>query len=207
MRTHAQISIAALTICVCALALAARGEMIAENPTTAQYLAGYPAIGQKVLTASIGGPWNQLTFNVHRSITHFAGEPFAFETLYLLSQEYLGWPSNLSAVTPGYIAHTSVIQAAGDGSEWAFAPEITLQPNQTYWFYTDKLSPTILLSFTQNTYAGGTAYYAFTATDNYLIDTATDMAFQLKGVPEPGTGILFVLAVAIAVRRKPQGAA
>ncbi|MBP7276486.1 MAG: PEP-CTERM sorting domain-containing protein, partial [Kiritimatiellae bacterium] len=47
----------------------------------------------------------------------------------------------------------------------------------------------------------GGAYHAFPATGNYLRDDTMDMAFQLKGIPEPATGALLAMAGAIVLRR------
>jgi hypothetical protein len=104
--------------------------------------------GQSVVTPA-GGPFNNLRFNWYT----FSGAPTAFGTLYLLSQEYLGLPGDLSPSTPGFIARSETIV----DNQYRFAPGVSVTGGVQYWFYTDTKA-SFVTSFFGSTYGGGDLY-------------------------------------------------
>jgi hypothetical protein len=150
-------------------------------------------IGQSI-TTPIGDSWDNLSFNFF-SDTSGGTTPSAAGTLFLLSSEYLGTPSDLSSLTTGFIAQSTSIV----GNKYFFDPGVTILGGTQYFFYTNAL---VLVSGSNvDQYIGGNAYIAPGAGSNYA-PFAGDANFQLEGtvaastVPEPasmllvGTGLL-----------------
>jgi hypothetical protein len=126
-------------------------------------------IGQSLATPA-GGPWHNL------AISFFNGEssktPTVSGTAFLLNQEYLGIPANLSSSTPGFLAASTGIVAG----QYAFAPGVTVQPNTTYWVY-EKIP---LGSITRETVLLGTNPYHFAYIN--VVESEPDTAiFRLSG--------------------------
>lgn len=104
--------------------------------------------GQSVLTPA-GGPWTNITFCFAGSGEYAEFEdpgcfadfsmdpryPFQPGGLFVLTQEYLGAPVDLSPATPGFLAVSSTIV---DG-RWIFGSELKLAPLTVYYFYTDSV--------------------------------------------------------------------
>jgi hypothetical protein len=115
-------------LCLLVLALLSFGVSagtISEFGEGTGILVGEYHFGQMVVTPS-GGPWDDISFSM--------GSGYFFDPgrLYLLSQEYLGLPSNLASA-PGLLATSiSTTQFA-----WIFDSSVILQPNTTYYFYED----------------------------------------------------------------------
>jgi hypothetical protein len=115
-------------LCLLVLALVSFGVSagtISEFGGGTGILVGEYHFGQMVVTPS-GGPWDDISFSM--------GSGYFFDPgrLYLLSQEYLGLPSNLASA-PGLLATSiSTTQFA-----WIFDSSVILQPNTTYYFYED----------------------------------------------------------------------
>lgn len=169
--------------------------IIAENvPAPPDSAGSVETLGQRLITPS-GGPWNQITFNFY---LYYAvpggGNPFATNTLFLLTQEYVGFSSNLSSGTSGYVAQSSGIQAEDGGYEWTFPIDTTLDPDTEYWFYMGG-SPGAVLGISTNTYADGYRYYEWAGLP-YQGFSSQDMRFQLEGalIPEPATGAVITAA-------------
>ena len=157
-----------------------------------------------------GGPWNNLTFNFF-SETAAANVPYAAGTLYLLSSNYTGLPTGLSAVTaPQLIASTSNINAAG---EWVFAPSQTVSAGTQYYVFEGTLLPSTISGL--GTGGGGVG---FTGSENvyYTVDPAIAFAplglavnydfsgtvVTTSGTPEPTTLLLMAPALLLVLRRR-----
>ena len=112
-------------------------------------------VGQSVTVA--GGPFNNIRFNWHRFNVP-PRTPIVFGTLYLLTQEYLGSPRELSPATPGFLARSARIE----NEQYIFDANVTLMPGAKYWFYTDLpgVEFTITFSSTSDAYRGGDYYNA-----------------------------------------------
>jgi hypothetical protein len=158
--------------------------------------AGTAALGQS-LTTPIGGPWNNLTFNwFDTGGTPNAGvpNPIATGTLFLLNQEYLGTPGALSAATPGYIGQSQII--AG-GMYW-FSSSLIIQPNTTYFFYTNQTVPN---NSGDGDVIAGSAYGDIGSGGTYVSFNGIDARFRLQGsvIPEPSGMLLIVMALAVGL--------
>lgn len=123
-----------------------------------------------------------------------AGTPVAFGTLYLLTQEYLGLPSDLSTSTPGFVARS---EGLADG-EYVFPARAMMTAGRQYWFYSDTRGR-FTYSFNKDIYAGGDLYVTGMSTlpfrksqaswlllpsGEYLKPapgTSTDANFRLRG--------------------------
>jgi hypothetical protein len=64
---------------------------------------GGPALGVE----TSGGPWDDVTFNFYSNVPPTI--PAAIVTAFLLDEEYLGTPSNLSSSIPGFLAESTEI--------------------------------------------------------------------------------------------------
>ena len=171
--------------------------------------------GQSLETGS-GGSWTDITFNFYNADS--PPDSVASGTLYLLSQEYLGQPVNLSTGTSGYISHTSTTQAEGSGNEWVFS-EVTLESETQYWFYATS-SQSIVVNGSNDDGIGGQYYEANSPTLAFAATTETEDAnFELEGtasseaIPEPGSMLISGIAgigmawSAVRRRRRRQAAA
>jgi hypothetical protein len=155
-------------------------------------------------TVPAGTPYNQLTFSWISSdqVTQLAAG-----NLFLLTQEYLSSPSNLSAATPGFVAESVGVAS----NAYVFHPSVTIQPLTQYWVYMGDDSSLAGGGYTfSNPFAGGQAYEQFNSPfDNYFNNGATlDFNFILSGqpVPEPASLIAVVYLVAmlgLGIRWRP----
>jgi hypothetical protein len=166
---------------------------------------GTIALGQS-LTTPAGGPWNNLTFNWFNTggaPNPGTPNPIAVGTLFLLSQEYLGTPGALNAATAGYIAQSQNI-ASG---MYVFGPGATIQPNTTYFFYTNQTVPN---NSGDGDVIPGSAYGNVGSGGTYVkLPGGTlggvDARFRLQGsvVPEPHAGLLaMAISLAALARRR-----
>jgi hypothetical protein len=159
--------------------------------------------GQSVTTSNNPLPWNNITFNWFSDITTpdklAVTDPTAFGTLFLLSQEYLGTPDDLSPATSGFLAQSQSIS----GGQYIFDPGVTLQPNTEYFFYTNA-SGTI--SGSPDGYPGGKAYFANGSSFNFFFDIddgGSDNSFRLSGTPIPTPALLpGLIGMGVATFRK-----
>ncbi len=104
--------------------------------------------GQSV-TIPAGPGYASLKFNWYT----FQGASVAFGTLYLLKQEYLGIPGDLSPSTPGFVAKSDAIV---DG-QYVFPASAKIDGGTRYWFYTDTQG-SFAGSFDTDIYPGGDLY-------------------------------------------------
>ena len=106
----------------------------------------------------------------------------------MLNQEYLGTPAALTAATAGYIAQSQFIA----NGVYVFAPSVTIQPNTTYFFYTNQ---TVLNNSGDGNVIPGSAYAGLGSGGAYIIaPEGADARFRLQGeVPEPHAGLLAIL--------------
>jgi hypothetical protein len=146
-------------------------------------LSGY--WGETVTTIA-GGPWDALALNFYAS----SGAPEAVGDVYLLSQQYLGTPSNLSSSTPGFIA-----EGTASGGFYDFANGVTVLGGTEYWVYTDAaLILTGDAVGNEYYYDGGGATSAFNAFPGRDINYT--LTGSLVTTPEPGTSSLLLIGVA-----------
>jgi hypothetical protein len=192
------IAIAALTLGLVSAAPAARADIITQD------LAGTGNsgpelffIGQSLVTPA-GGPWHDLTFNFFSNVP--ATTPTAVGTAFLLSQEYLGTPANLSSSTPGYLASSTGIVAG----RYVFAPGVTVQPNTTYWVYENAEISSISGN---NTVSAFHDYFSGSATSNFAGFSPSEN-FRLSGdvvtsaVPAPPAVVLVGLGAGCVVLKR-----
>lgn len=110
----------------------------------------------------------------------------AFGTLYILSQEYLGRPADLSASTPGFIAKSD----SNDGQQYFFPPAVTLAGGAEYWVYADT-SGAYVESFSVSSYVDGDNYVTGQGTSPLPFRKNAASSLLLPGggfqVPPPGT--------------------
>jgi hypothetical protein len=187
---------------IAAWQLSAGPVTIAQDITPGGFLSPSWYFGETLQTPA-GGPWNTLTFNFFSALSPTSGlptTPAAAGTLYLLSSEYLGAPSDLSSSVPGYIASTSTVS----GGVWDFASSLTAAANTQYWVY-----DTTALAIAGATTAGG-YYYSdeFGDTFNGPV-TSGDLNFNFSGTvvttsgtPEPTTLLLMAPALLLVLRRR-----
>lgn len=139
-----------------------------------------------------GHGWHNITFNWIAPDSSAA----AFGTLFVLTQEYLGTPADLSSSTPGFLGASIGIS----GGAYDFAYGVKLLPSTTYWFYSNAEIPTgaITGGF------GGDLYYAPTGADTFTLFSGAGPAnFVLTGVtPEPATISLLGLGIALAALKR-----
>jgi hypothetical protein len=109
--------------------------------------------------------------------------PVAYGTLYLLSQEYLGPPTDLGPSTPGFIARSESIE---DG-HYVFPASAKVEGGKKYWFYADTRGQ-YAGSFNTDIYAGGDGYVA---TMPHLAFRKCQASWKWNGsgydIPPPGT--------------------
>jgi len=169
--------------------------------------------GQSLTTGS-GGSWSDITFNFYDAEN--PANSVANGTLYLLSQEYTGTPTNLGTGTSGYISHTSTTQAEGNGDEWVFSG-VTLESSTQYWFYATG-SQSIVVNGNDDAGIGGQWYQAPNSGQPFAANSTMDANFELEGtaaseaIPEPGSLLIGGIAgigmawSAVRRRRRRQGA-
>ena len=157
--------------------------------------------GQSLVTPA-GGPWHDLTFNFFSNEAPSATTPTAAGTAFLLSQEYLGTPANLNSSTPGFLAASTGIVAG----KYTFAPDVTVQPNKTYWVYENSEIPIV----SGGNFVSGTVHSYFSnGVSNFQTEEDFDSNnFRLSGdvvtstVPAPPAIVLVGLgAGCVALRR------
>lgn len=210
-RQNLRLALALFLFAVCNYDVAFGQSVIASLNTPGQGAGGgaSPFFGQSVTTPD--GLFNNLTFNFYENAvennTFVQGNAYAQGSLYLLSEEYLGSPNQLSASTTGFLASTTTLSPEGNGFEWVFQSDITLEPSTQYFFYNNTTQTSSRgLSFSPggNSYADGFRYFS-SANGNYTNDFSADNHFELSGtsVPEPtACTAMLLLCTAICVRRR-----
>jgi hypothetical protein len=179
---------ATLVLVVLTLALttaSAHADIITQNIGGTALASGF-IFGQSITTPA-GGPWHDLTLNFFSD--NPPTMPTAAGTAFLLKQEYLGTPGNLSSA-PGLLAQTRNIV----GGQWVFAPDVTVQPNTMYWIYED--TP-ISVTSGGNVITGGHLYFNSASGSLQATTLSNDFRFSwdvvLAMTPEPSTFALFGL--------------
>jgi hypothetical protein len=162
----------------------ARADIITQN--TAGTTGANTFFPGQSLTTPGGGPWDHITFNFFSDVP--ATTPTAAGTLFLLSQEYLGTPADLSSSTPGFLAQSQSIS----GGMYIFDPSIALQPNTQYFFYANAS----FLNSGGNTVPGGNVYFTFSATSPF-VGSNVSSNHRLSGTPahEPSGAILASIGI------------
>ena len=146
--------------------------------------------GQSFTTPS-GGPWDDITFNFLSGTT-----PVASGTAFLLDEQYLGTPSNLSSATPGFLGESTGIT----GGKYVFLTTLELQPGVQYFVYEN----TLILGSTLsggNTIVGGQLYFSTSTSIDFATDAGLSLNFTVSGdvvsavVPEPSPLTVLVAAL------------
>jgi hypothetical protein len=144
-------------------------------------------LGESFTTPSSGGPWNNITFNFFSDVP--ATTPVAAGTAFLLDQQYLGTPSNLSSSTPGFLgASTGIIGGMHD-----FAAALVLNPGVQYFVYENALIPPVTGG---NFFAGAQLYVAADALSDFAPMAPAN--FSVSGtvvsavVPEPASLVVLL---------------
>jgi hypothetical protein len=199
MRTARNTAVAAALTMVCAASgvQPARAETIAEFLVVTGTVTGFP--GQSLITAA-GGPFNNIGFNFFN-----IGAPVAGGTLFVLTQEYLGTPSDLSAATPGFLAQSTGVSAGF----YTFSSAVTLQGNTQYFVYANQsLTLNGAGNPTVDPYTGGQFYTASQSGIPFatIASGFNDADFRLTGTavaaPEPSAVALLALPLVGMVIRK-----
>jgi len=156
----------------------ARANTIAENTGgNSTNAPGY--FGQSFTTVTVS-PESNVAFNFFSDFS--ATTPYALGAGFLLSMQYTGTPSALSASTPGFLG-----QATASGGFYTFNPSLTLLPSTQYFFYENALIPVGAITG-GNVYAGGQDYYAVSASSNFAVGTLSTnfrvTGSVVSGVPD-----------------------
>ena len=147
-----------------------------------------PEFWGETVTTIAGGPWDALALNFFAP----SGAPEAVGDVFLLSQQYLGTPSNLSSSTPGFIA-----AGTASGGFYDFANGVTALGGTEYWAYTDAA---LQLTGRSGLTAGTESYFTSSATSDFVGRPELAINYTLTGslvqTPEPGTSSLLLIGVA-----------
>ena len=187
---HRTVLAVAVLICASAITTLSQADVIIVSNVAGSQLSVTSLYPGQSLTTPSGGPWDHLIF----SWLNLDGSRQAFGHLYLLSHEYTGLPSNLSASTPGFIAEATTITA----DEYVFQVDVTVQQETQFWFYAD--TEGYFRGRDLSDYSGGTGYVAGNPSQPFptsFYSYAGDADFFLKGspVPEPATFVLLGTAL------------
>jgi len=162
----------------------ASASVIVKN--TAGTLLILPAmIGESFTMPSPGGPWDDITFNFFSDVP--ATTPVSLGTAYLLNQEYLGTPADLSFSTPGLLGASTGVT----GGMYVFPTALVLDSGTQYFVYENVESP----GSGGNIIAGGNSY--FSGGGDFMPEgPALNFALSGTAVPEPSS--LIVLASSLS---------
>ena len=166
------------------------GGVIVQNTGGPSFGIDIAFLGQSFTTPS-GGPWDDVTFNFYSNVPPTT--PTAAGTAFLLSQEYLGTPSNLSSSTPGFLGESTGIT----GGMYVFPTALELDPGAEYFVYENGALPAHTGG---NSISGGQEYFTTSAGGNFVAQ-GRSANFTVSGdvvsaaVPEPSP--LMVLASAL----------
>jgi hypothetical protein len=161
--------------------------VIAQN-TAGTFLNAAAFWGQSFTTPS-GGPWDDTTFNFFSNVP--ATTPVAFGAAFLLDQQYLGTPSNLSVSTPGFLGASAGIT----GGMYVFPTALVLDPGVQYFVYENEPIPAGDITG-GNTITGGQDYFAPNASSDFAAG-GLSANFSVSGtvVPEPSSLMVLVTAL------------
>lgn len=173
-------------VLISCLTTAANAATIHSNNAGTSTLIG-PGYQGHSFTLGAGTSYDNITFSW---ISSNQSTLLAVGNLFILTQEFLGAPDNLSVATPGVLAEsTGIIDSA-----YEFAPDVTLAASTQYFVYMGNAASLEGGGFTfSNPFAGGKAYEQFFAPAfNYVnVEESLDFNFVLSGtsvnnaVPEP----------------------
>ena len=166
------------------------GGVIVQNTGGPSFGIDIAFLGQSFTTPS-GGPWDDVTFNFYSNVPPTT--PTAAGTAFLLSQEYLGTPSNLSSSTPGFLGESTGIT----GGRYVFPAALELQPGNQYFVYGNRALPEHTGG---NSISGGMEYITRLPWVNWVSADGLSANFTLSGdvvsgVPEPSPLMVSVTAL------------
>ena len=164
------------------LAMALLFAVMAQPAAKADYLAGFTGGTNTISNPSLlGQAFTTVASPVEASIVfEFLGggsaqTPVAAGTGFLLTQEYVGLPGDLSSATPGYLG-----SAVASGGMYAFGASVQLAGGTRYWFYENAPLPGNSTSGSGT--AGSGLYYDF-STDFSFASTPGSANFSVTGTP------------------------
>lgn len=174
--------------------------VIVENAIVNSTLGGSGFVAQSFTTDSRA--WSDISFSW---LTANDASELAAGNLFLLDQEYLGAPRDISSLAPGFVAESSILL---DGS-YVFLPDVVLAPNTQYWACMGSDASFAGGGYNNaSNYSGGAFYQTSpfgSSAANYGIRSNVDAAFRVSGVvvPEPSTTLFLVLgALGVLVTRR-----
>jgi hypothetical protein len=172
--------------------VATTGQPIVTLVESSGHLTITPGHAGQSVTIPEGGAVSQIRFNwfTYKSGADQAARnqsPTAFGELYILTQEFLGIPPDLSSSTPGFVARAERIES----DEYVFASTVTLEAGRQYFFYTNGKGNHVY-TFDVDAYPGGDKYgtnYGGLVTGGYVKSGASWRAVPGGGyiIPPAGT--------------------
>lgn len=165
---------------------------VTESTTGALPVSSDVTIGQSFAVPS-GTSYQNIRFSW---IGTDGTSPLAFGNLFLMDQEYLGTPRDLSSSTAGFVGQSSGISAG----EYLFTASLTLNAGSSYWAYTAGTPSTAGIGASiSNPYGDGVSYTAPIVSEGIYGDYAQnapeilDVNFKVSSVPEPSSVVLLGL--------------
>lgn len=157
--------------------------------------------------------WDTITFAF--DVQGGAGfEAFSTGEIYILTQDYLGRPEDLSASTEGFLAVSNGFE---DGF-WAFEKRVTLLADHTYYFVMGERSDASAITLFGSQAPAISALGFGASTGNAYAVNSGNVDFVLNGeiappapVPLPATALMLLAGIgslgAVAARRRRNASA
>ena len=181
-------SILALATLVFVAAPARAVEIAAVAPENRVLSNSNAFVGQS-FTVVGAGSFTNIGFNFFTNVT--TPTPYAVGTGFLLSSPFVGSPSALNNLIPGFLG-----QANASGGFYNFGPSLSLVAGTQYYLYENAPIPARSLILNDDGYSG--SFYIATAVGNTFQNTGTtlDAAFRVTGdavsTPDGGSTALML---------------